>query len=817
MSSYPSIVDYSEVVQHPKTSFTNSLLRTGTVRINALGLPLALSGGFALTYEVTTPQKKFAVRCFHRQVPSAEQKYASIAACIRQLASNYFVDFKYEPTGILVKGSRYPIVSMDWVEGPTLGMYLESHHKSKDLMEKLLRDFQQLSTFLEAKQVAHGDIQNGNVIITRQGIKLIDYDGMYVPGMEVGTGSETGHKHFQHPDRDAKDYGPLMDRFSFIVLDVSLRAVMSDPALYVKFNEGGETIVFKANDYLDPASSPIFKALASKAAVKEYAERLAKICLSELDRVPSLNDYLAGQNIPKPPVVVRTSATTEAVQPPPIAGYVSPYELLASSDYERAESIIGSRVELIGRIEEVSRNVTRRGRRPYVFVNFGDYRGKILKLNIWDEGLKSFASKPGSDWKGKWVSVVGLLDAPYSNAKIGYTHISITITHSNQINFITEKEAGYRLASKGKSAPRRNLGILDAIRSGVSGARSTSQPTTTQPRAPTSSSARSTLSNQAILQKIRGQGQSGPATTHTGASAATTPARGPVKAAPTSQNFLSEIPWWVWVIGIIVVMAMLSSGDKKQKTDRASPSNTAVPAKPVVVQPPVAQKSSPDVVQPPVAQKSSPDPVLTARLPDSPKVEQPRRDSSSASRQQKPAARVEESSSSVSSEEMQSIRRACAGAKRSGADAYTRCLSQQGEALDKTTGAPDLSKFSQSEQQSMAHACRFSRNSGPASYYQCLDREVSALQKTPAPPDVSKFSQSEQQSMVHACRFSRNSGPASYYQCLHREVGALQKTPAPPELSKFSQSEQQSMAHACRFSKNSGPASYYECLWRQTR
>jgi hypothetical protein len=90
-------------------------------------------------------------------------------------------------------------------------------------------------------------------------IKLIDYDGMFVPGMRPGNGSETGHKHFQHPDRRVSDFGPKMDRFSFIALDLSLKAVIEDKSLYAKFREGGETVVFKANDFTDPGNSEIFR------------------------------------------------------------------------------------------------------------------------------------------------------------------------------------------------------------------------------------------------------------------------------------------------------------------------------------------------------------------------------------------------------------------------------------------------------------------------------------------------------------------------------------------------------------------------------
>jgi hypothetical protein len=56
--AYPQIIEYNEAVQNPAHAFTDLELKRGTVRENTLGLPLVLSGGFALTYTVETPQKK---------------------------------------------------------------------------------------------------------------------------------------------------------------------------------------------------------------------------------------------------------------------------------------------------------------------------------------------------------------------------------------------------------------------------------------------------------------------------------------------------------------------------------------------------------------------------------------------------------------------------------------------------------------------------------------------------------------------------------------------------------------------------------------
>src|SRR6266436_8978159 len=114
--AYPPMIEYNGAVQHPQQSFFDPDLKNGTAETNNLGLPLVMSGGFALTYTFTTPKRKFAVRCFHRDIPSVEQKYDSISKKLRALRSNYFVEFHFRNPGIRVQQHNYPIVKMDWVD-----------------------------------------------------------------------------------------------------------------------------------------------------------------------------------------------------------------------------------------------------------------------------------------------------------------------------------------------------------------------------------------------------------------------------------------------------------------------------------------------------------------------------------------------------------------------------------------------------------------------------------------------------------------------------------------------------------------------------
>jgi len=445
--AYPQITEYQEAVQHPLQAFVDPELKQGTVAENNLGLPLVMSGGFALTYAVTTPRRKCAVRCFHREIPAIQQKYDAISKVLRSLANGFFVDFDFQQSGINVRQKVFPIVRMDWVEGDTLGVWLDKYFDNPRALEKARTDFVDIARLLAKKGIAHGDIQNGNVMVTKGAVRLIDYDGMFVPGMRQGNGSETGHKHFQHPDRRVASFGPDMDRFSFIALDLSLKAIIADKSLYPKFREGGETIVFKANDFADPPNSEIFNRLFGMPKLKDQAQNFAAICGAPIAAIPTLDEFLAGRKVPTAQRPL-TASPTPTAKPRP--AYIPAYPVVDALNFSAALQRVGDRVELIGRIVEVTRGSRKRGKAPakhYAFINFGSWRGNVVKISIWSEGLAKLKEQPSNAWVGRWVSVTGLMDVPFESKRQRYKHLSITVQEEGQIQQIDEAEAGFRLAS----------------------------------------------------------------------------------------------------------------------------------------------------------------------------------------------------------------------------------------------------------------------------------------------------------------------------------------------------------------------------------
>lgn len=453
---YPSLEQYNDALQYPNLTLVDPSLKKGSIAKTGLGLPLALCGGFALTYTLSLDGKKIAIRCFHKESPNLQQRYYAISNKLKQLNSPYFVDFIYQPEGILVNSRKYPIVKMAWAEGITLGEFIENNYNNRIKIASLRKALRTMGSFLDQNKVAHGDIQPGNVMVSSEGttVKLIDYDGMFVEEIKPLGSSELGHRNFQHPKRNESIWDTTLDRYSLIVLNSALNALEEAPELWHQTNSDGDAFLFRANDFNDPGHSKTFSLVSKYPKLTEDIRNLAAISRAKFHEIPTLEDFLQKKNIPQ--ITITISSSSEFSRLP----YNSPYIVLDATKYEKCQYYVGDRVELIGQIVDVKNDISRRGT-PYIFINFGDWRGEIVKITIWSEGLEKLREKPDEGWVGKWISVVGLIEPPYHSDQYGYTHLSITITQPNQMHIIDEPEAKYRLGiTSNTRTMKRNTDVL---------------------------------------------------------------------------------------------------------------------------------------------------------------------------------------------------------------------------------------------------------------------------------------------------------------------------------------------------------------------
>ncbi|HWP35376.1 MAG TPA: hypothetical protein VNM66_07260, partial [Thermodesulfobacteriota bacterium] len=290
---WPGMVEYSAAVQNQRASFLVPELRSATVVPNRLGLPKVCSGAFAIVYELTNGADRWAVRCFTKDVGDLQERYAAIAEHLGKVRLPYFVPFDYLKDGILVGGKPYPIMKMQWVEGLPLGRYVEQHLHDPGRLLALAEQFGELSADLERHRIGHGDLSTENVIVAGDAIRLIDYDGMYVPKLAGRRARELGNPAFQHPARDETLFGPEVDRFSVLVIGTALAALAADPTLWTRHG-GGNGLLFSPLDLRAPGASSLFRALAGapEAAVRDLAGELARWCAAaspaKLGKLPSL-------------------------------------------------------------------------------------------------------------------------------------------------------------------------------------------------------------------------------------------------------------------------------------------------------------------------------------------------------------------------------------------------------------------------------------------------------------------------------------------------------------------------------------------------
>jgi serine/threonine protein kinase len=157
---------------------------------------------------------------------------------------------------------------MEWVEGFTLNEFLRENAGKTAYLEALFLMWVRLAKRLRQAKIAHGDLQHGNVLLVpgskpdKLELKLIDYDGMWVPALADSPSGEVGHANYQHPLRAKQAaYGPDADRFPHLVVGCALRAlVVAGPDLWTRF-DNGDNLLFKETDLKAPEQSPVVRTL----------------------------------------------------------------------------------------------------------------------------------------------------------------------------------------------------------------------------------------------------------------------------------------------------------------------------------------------------------------------------------------------------------------------------------------------------------------------------------------------------------------------------------------------------------------------------
>lgn len=308
---WPTPQEYNEAIQNPASAFEDPELRAGLPLLTPLGLPRPITGAFASVYQLACPKARtVAVRCFLRDFSDNQDRYAAISAHLGRMRLPYMADFTYLANGIRVNGRWYPILKMDWLEGEALQTYVERNLHNPDALRSLAEQWVQMSKLLRSSAIGHGDLQHGNVIICGGQLRLIDYDGMYVPALAGKQSHEIGHRNYQHPQRSERDFGPGVDHFSTWVVYTSLVALSLEPQLWRDFGGGDECLIFRREDFERPANSRLFRSLqgAADPRLASLAAVFRSVTLQAPERVPPIDGPLPVAQNGTGPAVARASA-----------------------------------------------------------------------------------------------------------------------------------------------------------------------------------------------------------------------------------------------------------------------------------------------------------------------------------------------------------------------------------------------------------------------------------------------------------------------------------------------------------------------------
>ena len=278
-------------MQCPAICFANPLLKSTLPAVDRLGMPLVTSGQFAYVYKLkaSNGNADVAVRCFrgylgsrptlsrHSRLPAKSSHPVYLRFCIR-------------PDGILIGGQRFPILFMDWIDGPTLDVYIGEMLDRKEVLLHLSQEWLKVTAALRDTGVAHGDLQHGNIIVQNGSLRLVDHDGIFVPQMLDWTASEVGHQNYQHPRRDPSHFDSTLDNFSVLVIYLALISLAEQPDLWREFHD--ENLLFNKADFLSPDQSELFQ----KSCRLDQSTGVSRRCLVKLHEystaVPSLLDLV---------------------------------------------------------------------------------------------------------------------------------------------------------------------------------------------------------------------------------------------------------------------------------------------------------------------------------------------------------------------------------------------------------------------------------------------------------------------------------------------------------------------------------------------
>ncbi len=293
---WPLSSAYAQALQNIEYSISEKYqdLRQGNLDLNPnVKRPSFIfgSGNFGTVFRMNFDGKKSALKCFTRAAPDLAERYFYISWYLSQVKLPFLMNFRYytEAVRTLQKPNEYfPVLLMDWSEGMPLNTFISINLKNTKIMTSLANNFLRASIEMQKVHVSHGDLSGDNILVTPDGnIRLIDYDGFYVPPLKGKKSNEKGHENFQHPSR-GDEFNERIDNFSVLVIYLSILAVSVNPKLW-EYNGGDQDrLLFKTSDFTSPDKSRLISDLRRQGKV---SRKLTDILVEYVNHDPSWTGF----------------------------------------------------------------------------------------------------------------------------------------------------------------------------------------------------------------------------------------------------------------------------------------------------------------------------------------------------------------------------------------------------------------------------------------------------------------------------------------------------------------------------------------------
>ena len=271
------------------------------------------SGQFTFVLPCEIEGEKKVIRLFTEKKDNITERYEQLSqffqenSIIEKIPELVDFDFYKDELNVQTKSDsgaisrKYDLIEMDRVLGDPLDEFISKNFQNSSKLLDIADQFSEFVEKLESNKIGHGDLHPKNIIIdSDQKMKLIDYDCFYIPPFKEDESPESGQSDFQHPSRSKKGsnfpkYDETIDRFSSIVIYLSLLIISKEPKIYdEKYSENilfSEEIFDSLRDGEVPNLIENIK-IISDEKIKNLMKHLLEYIKSDSPQIKSLSEII---------------------------------------------------------------------------------------------------------------------------------------------------------------------------------------------------------------------------------------------------------------------------------------------------------------------------------------------------------------------------------------------------------------------------------------------------------------------------------------------------------------------------------------------